>query len=97
MGVNESLNTPALVSKSPRRCGSCSGCLPEDRLICKFCKDKTIYGGSGHRKQFNHLQCRKAGVNYIHRLMFDNFKHNSFVSREEGMKCCEGITNRFSN
>ena len=51
MSVNKSLNTPALVSKSPKRCGSCSGCLAEDCLICKFCKRKKIYGCPGRKKQ----------------------------------------------
>ncbi|GLE07149.1 hypothetical protein PINS_up017124, partial [Pythium insidiosum] len=33
------------------RCGTCSGCLSEDCLVCGHCKDMKKYGGPGLRKQ----------------------------------------------
>ena len=40
-----------LVIENVLTCGTCPGCVAEDRQKCPMCLDKPKYGGRGKKKQ----------------------------------------------
>ena len=50
------------LGKRKRRCYKCSGCLADDCGTCKYCLNKTKFGGNGTLKQC----CSKRKCTEVH-------------------------------
>jgi len=44
-------NNYLLLGQKRKHCGECKNCKRDDSGICKFCKDKTKFGGGGKLKE----------------------------------------------